>query len=257
VTHEHINPDRFADSAGVPWEGRHFESNPWANDNGLADPALKAAIDGFQAGTTPAETVVDTFRSARLLIPLVAELGEAGEGAHGQTVDKSADLSIVSVQTPDGQVGLPVFSSVAAMQLWNAQARPVPIEATRVALAAASENNTRIVLDPGSATEFVIRRPAIEAIARQVPWEHPVRNANLKALVAGAINREPLVENFAIQDGDPEARLRGPEVQVFLKLVADVAPEQVQEIVQRLGAAWGASAEIAAGVDSLGVKVVQ
>jgi len=47
--HEHINQDRFADSAGVPWAGRSFEPNPHANDDGSADPALLLALTNFRA----------------------------------------------------------------------------------------------------------------------------------------------------------------------------------------------------------------
>jgi hypothetical protein len=265
MTHEHINPDRFADSAGVPWEGRHFESNQWANDDGSADPALLAAIDGFQAARSfgdaaPAqESVIDALRSARLLIPLIAALGESGEGAHGQTVDKSANLSIVSVQTPDGQVGLPVFSCVQTMQGWNKLARPVPIEATRVALAAASEGNTRIVLDPGSASEFVIRRPAIEAIAREVGWVHPATDPVVKREIANAIDAEPIVENFAIQNGDPLARLANAEVLVYLKLAAaNPQPTKLdlEALVSRITKTWAESELIASKVDSLAIKLV-
>jgi hypothetical protein len=268
MTHEHINPDRFADSAGVPWEGRHFESNQWANDDGSADPALLAAIDGFQAAlssgdsaglTASPESVIDALRTARLLIPLIAALGESGEGAHGQTVDKSADLSIVSVQTPDGQVGLPVFSCVQTMQAWNKLARPVPIEATRVALAAASEGNTRIVLDPGSASEFVIRRPAIEAIAREVDWIHPATDPVVKREIANGIDAEHIVENFAIQNGDPLARLANAEVLVYLKLAsANPKPTKpdIEALISRITKTWAESEIIASKVDSLAIKVV-
>lgn len=256
MAHEHINPDRFADSAGVPWEGRHFESNQWANDDGSPDPTLQAAIDAFLAQQSHAEDVVRAFGGARLLIPLIAQLGEAGAGSHGQTVDKSADLSIVSVETPDGQVGLPVFSSVVTMRHWNPLARPVPIEAARVALAAASENNTRIVLDPASESEFVIRRPAIEAIARQVSWVHPARNSELKALIAKAIDAESAIENFAIQDGDPRCRLQGPEVLVFLKIGAGTDQGLLEKLLSRLTTAWAKEPSLALGVDSFGVKLI-
>jgi hypothetical protein len=168
--HKHINKDRFADSAGVPWEGRSFESNPFSNDDGSANPELISALAEFRGNPTDPREVFKAFAASRLLIPLLADLGESGEGAHGQTVDKSGDLSIVTVQTPDGQTGLPVFSSVESMARWNKTARPVPSDAIRVALAAASEGNTRIVLDPGSETEFVFRRPAIKAMALQQEW---------------------------------------------------------------------------------------
>lgn len=251
-----MNPDRFADSAGVPWEGRHFEANPWSNDDGSADAALLSAIADFHGGRGLPEAVHAALRSARLLVPLVANLGESGEGAHGQTVDKSADLSIVSVSSPDGQVALPVFSSVAAMSAWDKLARPVPIESSRVALAAASEANGRIILDPGSASEFAIRKNAFRALAESKPWVHPARNPRVKAEFAAAIDGHPEIENFAIQDGDPQARLQGPEVLVYLKLRSGMSGQHLQELLQAVAGQWSASAVIAAEVDSLSVKLV-
>jgi hypothetical protein len=254
--YQHINSDPLADSAGVPWDGRHFEPNPHSNDDGSADPALAAAIDDFKAGKALAETVITALASARLLVPLVANLGEAGAGAHGQVVDKSADLSIVSVTSPDGQVALPVFSSVASMQVWNPKARPVPIEAPRVALAAASEKNTRIILDPGSPSQFVIRQNAFQALAQQSPWSHPSRDSGVKAAFKETIDVESAVENYAIQDGDPAAALTGPEVMVYLKLVPGLAPSDLNQVLERLSLAWAQSPAIAAKVDSLGLKLV-
>ena len=133
--HEHINTNPLADSAGVPWEGRSFEQNPFSDDDGSARPELILAIAEFQMSGDASKVIAEVAKS-RLLIPLLADLGESGQGAHGQTVDKSADLSIVTVKTPDGETGLPVFSSVTAMSAWNTKARPVPSDAVRVALAA-------------------------------------------------------------------------------------------------------------------------
>ena len=254
--YQHINPDRFADSAGVPWEGRHFEANPWAGDDGSANPELLEVLARFQAGDASQSDVHDTLRESRLLVPLVANLGEAGEGAHGQTVDKSADLSIVSVSSPDGQTALPVFSSVAAMSVWNASARPVPIETARVALAAASEKNGRIILDPGSATEFVVRRTAFRSLADSSAWTHPSLDVSIKAAFASVIDLEPAVENFAIQNGDPTSRLLGPEVLVYLKLTPGLDASALQDLLSRLTAGWAANSDIAEGVDSLGIKLV-
>ncbi|HEY8589147.1 MAG TPA: SseB family protein, partial [Naasia sp.] len=149
--------DGFADSAGRPWAGRQFEPVPYADDDGTAPPALASALDAFAAGASTADAVVAALRGTRLLVPLLAQLGEAGVGAHGRTVDKSADLAVVTVRAADGRTVLPAFTSVAAMQRWNPVARPVPTPAERVALAAASDADGILVLDPGSPTEFVLR----------------------------------------------------------------------------------------------------
>jgi hypothetical protein len=255
--HKHINKDRFADSAGVPWEGRSFESNPFSNDDGSANPALISALAEFRANPGDPRLVFVAFAASRLLIPLLADLGESGEGAHGQTVDKSADLSIVTVQTPDGQTGLPVFSSVEAMSRWNRNARPVPTDAIRVALAAASEGNTRIVLDPGSETEFVFRRPAIKAMAMQQQWVPSFLNQEVGQAFAATIDEiEPSVLAIYLEAGDPLCRLQGAELQISLKVIAGLNPDEVQTLVSRLAEAWSQSELIAESVDSMQLRLL-
>ena len=254
--HQHINKDPLADSAGVPWDGRAFNENPFANDDGSARPELISAIHEFHQ-TGDATNVFAEFSKSRLLIPLLADLGESGEGAHGQTVDKSADLSIVNVETPDGQVGLPVFSSVDSMKLWNSTARPVPSDAIRVALAAASEGNTRIILDPGSDTEFVFRRPAIKSIAMQQEWTPSFLNEAVgQAFAAPLQESEPNVLAIYLEAGDPMSILDGAELQISLKLVSGLSQDEVQALVSRLADAWAENELIAESVDSMQLRLI-
>ena len=255
MSHDHINPDRFADSAGVPWDGRAFEPNSFAGDDGKADPALVEAITKLQAGEATVVDVVDAFRKARVLIPLLANLGESGEGAHGQTVDKSADLSIVTVETPDQQNGLPVFSSVAAIQAWNPQARPVPHSAVKAALAAAAEGNTRIVLDPASATEFVIRRPAIEAIARELPWIPSYADPEVAQAFYLALAGNEELASWKLAAGDPFSRLESAEVELTLLLAKTLTQEEFDDLMQKIAKSISESEVIALRVDSLRVKL--
>ncbi len=255
--HKHINKDRFADSAGVPWEGRGFDPNPFAGDDGSANPDLIRALAEYREDPRDPRPVFRAFAASRLLIPLLADLGESGEGAHGQTVDKSADLSIVTVQTPDGQTGLPVFSSVATMSKWNKLARPVPSEAPKVALAAASEGNTRMVLDPGSETEFVFRRPAIKAMAMQQEWTPSFLSEEVGRAFAAPIDEaESEVLAIYLESGDPTARLRGAELQITLKLEPGLTEADVQALVSRLAGAWADSEVIAESVDSMELRLV-
>lgn len=257
MSHEHLNPDPLADSAGVPWEGRSFEANQHANDDGSADPALIAAIAAFRTGTGEAEAVVEALAAARLLIPLVASLGEAGEGAHGQKVDKSADLAIVAVRTPDGEVGIPIFSSVSTMQNWNPKARPVPTEPIRIAAAAAQEGSTRLILDPGSESFFVFRRPAIWAIGRSELWQHPTKNLAVKAAIREGIDADARVLNWGLVNGDPNYDLSGAELQVILKVAPETTDAENQEITQGIAERWSRHAIISDLVDSIGVTFTE
>lgn len=250
-----INPDRFADSAGVPWDGRHFEANTWAEDDGTADAELVAMLARFRAGHVVAEQVVEVARNIRVLIPLLADLGEAGTNDSGLKVDKSAELSIVTVQTPDLQSGLPVFSSVDAMKRWNEKARPVPVEISKAALAAAKEGNTRLVLDAGSETEFVFRRTAIAALATGKPWLHPVRNQDVVEAFGKAIEGIEQIKSFHLEDGDPLCLLDSAEILLVLNLEPGLDRPQIDEIMKSLAEAISQSFEIAEEVDSLRVKL--
>lgn len=254
--HQHINQNPLADSAGVPWAGRVFSENDFSNDDGSANPDLIATISSFRAGEATAVDVLDKFRQSRLLIPLVAELGESETGAHGKLVDKSADLAIVTVRGPDGQNVLPVFSSTDALTRWNPKARPVPSDPIKVALAAASELTNRIVLDPGSDSEFAIRRPAIAAIAQNLVWTPPEQRPEVHAEFSASIDDEPDVFAFALAEGDPQSRLTAEELVVFLRIRTGLNQEQVTAILERIANRWGESETLARFVDSMTVRLV-
>jgi hypothetical protein len=248
---------KFTDSAGVPWAGRSFDINPYSGDNGEADPILIDTLSKFRSGQVGAAEVLSAIAKARLLIPLIANLGESEEGAHGHQVDKSADLSIVTVLTPDNQRGLPVFSSVAAMNNWNPEARPVPNDGRKVALAAASEGNTRLVLDPMSPTEFVVRRPGIAAIAQDLPWLNPANNPEIVEFVNSILSEIGQVESFTLVEGDPTCKLVGQELVVVLYLEPGLTEAELKALEDGFFAQLSQSERFVELVDSVGVKFLQ
>ena len=264
--HEHINRDRFADSAGRPWEGRSFEPNPHANDDGSADPVLLAALTEFRATHEAAiasmeagvsaewadpSAVIAAVRGARLLIPMVASLGESGEGAHGQVVDKSADLAIVTVEGPDGRAAMPAFTSMAAMNAWNPEARPIPIAARKICLAAAAEQTTRVVLDPGSDTNFVLRRPLIAAIAQDLDWVSPVTDPRIGEIITNSVEGEDSVVQVGLAAADPAFVLANDELLVQIVLVPGLEREVLQATIERITDRWAQQDYFVNAVDSV------
>ncbi len=244
-----------ADSAGVPWEGRRFEDNPYAGDDGSADPALLAALSAFRAGEGDETAIVAAYPTARLLIPLIAEKGEEGVGPTGLTVDKTQELSIVTVASPDGRRVLPVFTSVETLGRWDAQARPVPAAGVRTALAAVADDTDLIVIDPGSATEFVLRRPAVWAIGKGEAWEPSYRSPEVFRGLQESIGTELAVLDLAVAPGDPQARGLGPELVVELELSAGLDQSELDAVLARLARRWAADDRVATLVDSLTVKL--
>lgn len=244
-----------ADSAGIPFDGREFHANASADDDGSADARLVEAVLRFRARELGIPEVVAALGTARLLVPLVTDRGDEGIGAHGQLVDKTQELALVTVAGPDGRSVLPVFSSVDAMRHWNPLARPIPVAAPRAALAAAADEVGAIVLDPGSPTEFALRRTAFEALSTGATFipcftDERVLDAFLAATVG-----EPAVRAVQLAPGDPDARLTGPELLVQLALEGGLDRAELDVLLVRLGDAWAASPVILDRVDSIAVRL--
>ncbi|GAA2537512.1 SseB family protein [Microbacterium mitrae] len=246
-----------ADSAGVPWEGRRFEPNPAAGDDGSADPALYAALTNFRNGSGDQIAIVEALRTARVLIPLIAEKGEEGVAPSGLAVDKTQELSIVTVAAPDGRTVLPIFTSVDAMRTWDPLARPIPVAGVRAALSAASDQTDLIVIDPTAETEYIVRRPAVWALAQDVPWVPSAESPEVFAALQESVATELAVIDLTMASGDPQARLHGPELVVSLELVDGLDQTQLDAVLQRLAQRWAADNRVAVLVDSLSVKLVR
>jgi hypothetical protein len=244
------------DSAGHPWAGRTFEPNPAADDDGTADPGLLLALTGFANGEAAEAVVVNAVRTARLLVPLVAHLGESGENDHGVLVDKTQELAIVTVAGPDGRTVLPAFTSVESMSAWNRLARPIPVDGVRVAAAAVSEGTELVVIDPVSPTEFAIRRPALVALANGTAWTAAYLDDDVAGAVVAAVAEEPDVTEIALMPGDPRARLSGPELEVRVSIIPGLDEDALAGLLGRIQSAWGESTIIAERVDSLSLRVV-
>jgi hypothetical protein len=245
----------MTDSAGVPWEGRTFHENPGAGDDGSAPPRLLEAIRRFRAGELGVPDVIEALHDSRLLLPLIAERGDEGIGAHGRLVDKTQELSLITTAGPDGRPVLLAFTSVDAMRSWDPGARPIPIDAPRVALAAAAEGPPLIVLDPNTPTMFVVRRPALRAVATGESWRPSFDDPEVLQAFLDASAGEPDLVAVQLAPGDPTARLHGPELLVQLSVRGGLPPAELEGLIARLGERWSSDATIAERADSLSVVI--
>jgi hypothetical protein len=143
--------------------------------------------------------VVASLASARVFVPVVAQLAEEAEGAHGVHADKQADMALVTLKAPDGRLAMPVFTSAEALAAWHPEARPVAVYAARAALSAVAEGAELLVVDPGSEVTFVVRRPGVWALAQQQQWLPAYLDTELAAVLRARSRR---------QAGRP--RTRGP-----------------------------------------------
>jgi hypothetical protein len=264
------------DSAGQPWAGRSLAGDDatihnFGDDDGAADPGYLAALAALAAGEGDEAGVVAALAAARVFVPILAQLAEEGEGAagpHGDTLhgDKQADMALVTLKAPDGRTAMPVFTSAASLMAWHPEARPVAVYAARAALSAVAEGAELLVLDPGSEFTFVVRRPAVWALAQQRPWTPSYGDPELARSLCSSAAGFPAVRRVEIHPGGGVSSAAadgtllpgggaGPELKVVLYLEDGLDAGGVQSIVAGLNNAWARNEMFAERVDSIEVKL--
>lgn len=259
------------DSAGQPWAGRSLAGDDakihnFENDDGTADAGYVAAVRALQAGTGEEAGVVAALATARVFIPIVAQLAEEAETADGLHADKQADMALVTLKAADGRTAMPAFTSAAALSAWHPEARPVAVYAARAALSAVAEGAELLVLDPGSDVTFVVRRPAMWALAQQHQWVPSYADQDVAREMGQAASGFAAVRNIELQPGRGVATRTadgavlagggpGPELQVVLYLEDGLDAGSVQELVSDLQAAWSRNVLFGERVDSIEVKL--
>jgi hypothetical protein len=234
------------DSAGVPWAGRTLTSQPFAGDDGGADPALAAALAGDDE-----HAVARALAAARVLVPVVAVLGEerAPVGPSGLASDKSADMAVATLVGRDGRKALPVFSSLATLAAWDGTARPVPAEGPRAALSAVADGCEALVVDPAGPRPAVVRRPVLWALAQGRPWLPPAQDPDVVAAVEHA-----LAEVDAQVAAGPGRR---GDLRLRLGLRAGLDAGQLSVLLADVHARLAASEVLAERVEGLELEVVE
>jgi hypothetical protein len=150
---EPVAPDD--DPSRSPLE-RTIPDPGFADDAGAADPRLARALADRAAGTATSGAVLAVLQDARLLVPVVAVLGEVEVDERGLAHDKSSDMAAVLVQAPDGSTGLLAFTSTETMTRWDPQARPVPVPAATAATAAIQDGAEALLVDLAGPASYVV-----------------------------------------------------------------------------------------------------
>lgn len=126
------------------------------DDAGEPDPALSAALAAYAEDPGLEDEVLAALPEARLLVPVVAELGEAGTGPDGLVRDKSADMATVLMRGADGRLALLAFTGLEAMKRWDPAARPVPVPAPTAALAAMQDGAEALLIDVAGPVPYAV-----------------------------------------------------------------------------------------------------
>jgi len=128
----------------------------FADDSGAVDPLLGAVLAEHAAGTATSGSVLAVLQDARLLVPVVAVLGEVELDEQGLAHDKSSDMAAVLVRAADGSTALLAFTSVETMARWDPEARPVPVTASTAATAAVQDGAEALLVDLAGPATYVV-----------------------------------------------------------------------------------------------------
>jgi len=163
-------------------EPRRIPDPGFAGDVGGSDPTLSAALTAYAADPARHLEVFAALRGARLLVPVVAVLGEAEVDEAGLTHDKTSDMPVSSeVEMPvssevematalltgrDGRQALLAFTGLDSLAAWRADARPVPVAAALAAQSALQEGASALVVDVAGPTTYAVEGALLEGLAR-------------------------------------------------------------------------------------------
>ena len=214
----------------------------FAGDDGSADPRLTEALARQAADPSPEHEseLLAALVGARLMVPIVAVLGEVETDADGLKHDKSSDMAVPTINTPDGRKGLPAFTSLEALARWRADARPAPVPAAQAVQAAWSERADALLIDLAGPAFYELSGAAMRAVAEGRAMVPPLRDPAVAAAVRALLAGFPLVLRAhllpsertdamlaLVPDPAADAAALGPEAQ---RLAAALAGDELLRI---------------------------
>jgi hypothetical protein len=176
---------------------RRLQGSDYPDDAGKATPVLAAALAGYAADETRYPDVLAALGAARLLVPVVAVLGDAEVGDDGLARDKTSDMATVLLRGADGRMALLAFSSTETLAAWNPDGRPVPVATRTAAQSALQEGAQALLIDVAGPISVAVEGDDLGALA-----------AGLRLARAGdRVGWVSVVE----QGGGPPSAARSPE----------------------------------------------
>jgi hypothetical protein len=196
-----------------------------AGDTGGADPAVTAALAAYAAGAATEHAVLTAIAASRLLVPVVAVLAEAnadgtvppapasarsgsGSGppapasAHsGSRSEKETEMALPTLIGNDGRKAVIAFTGTDTVRRWRADARPVPVPASRLWPAVAAEQADAVVIDVAGPVPLVVEGARLRALASGAPVPLPHEDPDIRAQVAAVTG------NFTLGPGGQDAEL--------------------------------------------------
>jgi SseB protein N-terminal domain len=167
-----------------------------AGDTGEADNRVTEALSAFACGTASEHAALTALAGARLLVPVVAVLAEAGEDG----AEKESEMAIPTLVRSDGRRAVIAFTGTESLRRWKDDARPVPVPATRVWAAALAEADAAVI-DVAGPVPLAVEGARLRALAEGEPPPLPHEDPDIRAEVAA------VTPDFTLGPGGPDSDL--------------------------------------------------
>ena len=167
-------------------------------DRGGADPRVTAALAAYQVGQGSEQAALGALAAVRLLVPVIAVLGDGPATPTGG--DKDSEMVLPTLIGRDGRPAVLAFTGLDALARWRPDARPVPAEADRVWRAAVADG-CAVVIDVAGPVPLAVEGARLAALAAGQPVPPPQEDPDVRAEVQAAVAAEPAIAGFSLAPG--------------------------------------------------------
>ncbi|MER5441282.1 SseB family protein [Streptomyces sp. NPDC002790] len=232
----------------------------FSDDDGTADPHLTEALAAWSKDRTAHGPVLAALRGTRLLVPVVAVLGEVeedseegreapwkgggGRRAGGLRREKTSDMAVPTLKAGE-RTALPAFTSTQSLALWDPEARPVAVPLHQALQAAAHEQADTVVLDIAGPVPYELTGPALYAVAEGRTDADPLADPAVRGAARAAVAAEPSVARAYLGRGHSDA---DGALALVLDAAADVQAT-AQAVAGRIAADETLRARLVRGLD--------
>ncbi|WP_369269946.1 SseB family protein [Streptomyces sp. R11] len=221
---------------------KNIPDSPFSDDDGSADPRLSAALADWAEDRAAEGPVLEALKGARLLVPVVAVLGEVEEDEDGLRHEKTSDMAVPTLKAGE-RTALPAFTSTESLARWDPAARPVAVPLHQALQAAAHEKADTIVLDMAGPVPFELSGRSLLALAEGRTTTDPLTDPAVLAAVRAAVAAEPAVLRAHLGPGQADGTLA-------LVLDPSAPPAQAaRAVAERLAADATLRARLVHGLD--------
>jgi hypothetical protein len=233
----------------------------FADDDGSTPVEVAEVLARRAQGGAGQRELVTTLGRHRLLVPLLeVDAGLLDDDDADPCAGQDRAVAAVSIRTDQGIVGL-AFTGMESLQAWDAAARPMPVEAPRVASAVLAEGGVALLIDPAGPVPARLEGIALGRLATAATWPEPwvdpavqqavvaeltpvLASGELKVRLAAPAESDPVGAPVIGTDGAGPAGAGGldgaaqlvVEVQFGARMEADLATQRAAIIARRLGA---------------------